>query len=219
MLPEDSLFQINQVHSKVRAAFPWLKHRVKKRHCFETKMTSMDPSQHYPDQDGDKPNVKSVARFQASGYKDVWAAILFLIATAAFGCVSYFGITFLRIRLNNTQGLSFTGTELVLIPLGIAIACGSIFSLGFYLLFAVFAKFGVLLKALSVPLFAYFLALSIFVYRGWWERLYIGTSCLIVTAAVYWDYRKLRRKNVFYSYQAIFKAGVEIRYSNITKVL
>ena len=52
----------------------------------------MNPSQHYPDQDGQKPNVESVApeaRFQASGYKDVWAAILFLIATAAFGFVSY----------------------------------------------------------------------------------------------------------------------------------
>jgi hypothetical protein len=211
------------IHSGGPSGVFHLKHRVRKRQCFfDTKMTSMNPSQHYPDQDGQKPNVESVApeaRFQASGYKDVWAAILFLIATAAFGFVSYFGITFLRIRLNNTQGLSFTGTELVLIPLGIAIACGSIFGLGFYLLFAVFAKFGVLWKALSVPLFAYVLALAIFVYRGWWERLYIGIVCLMLTAACYWDYRKLRRKIVFYSNQANFKVGVEIHYSNITKVL
>jgi hypothetical protein len=53
--------QINQLHSKVRVAFPWLKHRVKKRHFFEVTMTTMNHSQHYPDEDGDKPNFKSVA--------------------------------------------------------------------------------------------------------------------------------------------------------------
>jgi hypothetical protein len=163
-------------------------------------MTTMNPSQHYPDEDGDKPNVKSVApeaRFQASGYKDVWAAILFLIATAAFGFVSYLGITFLRIRLNNTQGLSLTnvGSLELAVVFGIAIACGGLLGLGFFMLLQVFA--GKLIVMMMVVNILSYAALFI-IWTVIRKDIAVSVVLFVALAIVIWSCWSSRSKIVFF---------------------
>ena len=177
-------------------------------------MTTMNPSQHYPDEDGEKPNVKSVApeaRFQASGYKDVWAAILFLIATAAFGFVSYLGITFLRIRLTDTQGLSLSGSLELAVRFGIAIACGGLFGLGFFMLLQIFAgkKLIVITMVVNTLCIAVYLSILTVIY----PEIYVLLACSVVVfglvATMNWYYWSNRSKIVFLSNQAVCKAHVK----------